>query len=255
MKQIEKTCAGLALIVMISALSLTVFGESYNDEFDVLRQNDWELWGKNSMWQVKDGFLRTTIQAPDFSMGLFQFKGIPGNYENFDILTDDGVVQRQLKKPEYESFTITVDNLGSKSASFGIAIGRRLPDFPDPDFPHFYIFNTYFIDTQAYNWDTPNWWTHEEPLHPDTDWDTGELKSMEIRFDRGHFQWFADDEKRAEFEDPDFSQIEIIGFMIHSSGANVGSAWVDSFTISGPGLTVSPQAKFTTTWGHLKQHH
>lgn len=76
---------------------------------------------------------------------------------------------------------------------------------------------------------------------------------MEIRFNRGHFEWFADDEKRAEFEDPDFSQIEIIGLMIQSDSVNVGSAWVDSFTISGPGLSVSPQAKLATTWGTLKQ--
>ena len=237
---------------MISASSLSVFGESYNDEFDVLEEDDWELWGNNSMWRVQDGFLRTTIQPPDFSMGLFQFKGIPGNYENLDILTDKGVVQRQLKKPEYESFTITVDNLGSKSANFGIAIGRRFPVFPDPDFPHFYIFNTYFVETQAYNWDTPSWWTHEEPLHPNTWWETSELASMEIRFNRRHIQWYADDEKRAEFEDPDFSQIEIIGFVIQSNGVNVGSGWVDSFTISGSGLAVSPKAKLATTWGTLK---
>ena len=76
---------------------------------------------------------------------------------------------------------------------------------------------------------------------------------MEIRFNRGHFQWFADDEKRAEFEDPDFSQIEIIGFMVISDGVHVGSAWVDSFTISGSGLAVSPQAKLATTWGQYKQ--
>lgn len=105
-----------------------------------------------------------------------------------------------------------------------------------------------------YNWDLPNFWEHEKPLHPDTIWDTGELESMEIRFNKGHFQGFADDEKRADFEDPEFSTIEIIGFMVISNGVDVGNAWVDSFTISGAGLAVPPQAKLATTWGQLKQH-
>ncbi len=77
---------------------------------------------------------------------------------------------------------------------------------------------------------------------------------MEIRFNKGHFQGFADDEKRADFEDPEFSTIEIIGFMVISNGVDVGNAWVDSFTISGAGLAVPPQAKLATTWGQLKQH-
>ncbi len=37
------------------------------------------------------------------------------------------------------------------------------------------------------------------------------------------------------------------------SDLHVGHAWVDSFKISGPGLSVSPKAKLTTTWGELKQ--
>ena len=153
------------------------------------------------------------------------------------------------KNPGYESFTIIVKSLGSKSANFGVAIGRRFPKRP-----YFYIFYTYIIDTQIHNWDRPpSFWSHEVPLHPNIWWKTSELASMEIRFNRGHFEWFADDEKRAEFEDPDFSQIEIIGLMIQSDSVNVGSAWVDSFTISGPGLSVSPQAKLATTWGTLKQ--
>ena len=251
MKQIVKTLISIVLIVVFSVLPISASGESFNDGFDDLKEADWELWGNHSMWQVKDGFLRTTIQAPDFSIGLLQFKGIPGNYENFEFFADDRVIQRQEKKPGYESFTIIVKNLGSRRAGFGVAIGRRFPDSPSR--PYFYIFNTYFIDTQTYKWDSPNFWSHKVPLHPDTFWETGELASMEIRFNRGHFQWFADDEKRAEFEDPDFSQIEIIGFMVISDGVHVGSAWVDSFTISGPGLAVSLQAKLATTWGQYKQ--
>ncbi len=252
MKQFAKTWIGPALIVVFSILSLSASGVSFNDEFDDFIEDDWELWGNHSMWRVKEGFLRTTIQAPDFSMGLFQFKGIPGNYETYEFFANNRIIQRQVKNPAHESFTIAVKNLGSKHANIGVAIGRRFPDSPGA--PFFYIFNTYFIDTQTYKWNTPNWWAHEVVLHPDTFWDTGELASMEIRFNKGHFEWFADDEKRAEFEDPNFSSIEIIGFLLQSNGVHVGSAWIDSFTILGPGLAVSPQAKLATTWGKLKQH-
>ncbi|RKU14778.1 hypothetical protein C6501_07730 [Candidatus Poribacteria bacterium] len=251
MKQMAKTLIGRVLIVMFSALPLSASAQSFLYDFNVLEEDDWELWGENSVWQVRDGFLRTTIQAPDFSMGLFQFKGIPGNYETYEFFANNRVIQRQVKKPEYESFTVTVNNLSSKNANFGIAVGRRFPDFPE--LPHFYIFNTHFIDTQAYTWNTPNWWAHEEPLHPDTWWDTGELASMELRFNKGHIQWFADGEKRADFKDPEFSSVEILGFVIIGNGLRVGHAWVDSFKISGPGLAVSPQTKLTTTWGKFKQ--
>ena len=97
MKQTAKNGIGIALVVVLSVLSLSASAESFNDDFDDLKEGDWELWGNHSMWQVKDGFLRTTIQAPDFSIGLLQFKGIPGNYENFEFFADDRVIQRQEK--------------------------------------------------------------------------------------------------------------------------------------------------------------
>ena len=139
MKQIVKTLISIVLIVVFSVLPISASGESFNDGFDDLKEADWELWGNHSMWQVKDGFLRTTIQAPDFSIGLLQFKGIPGNYENFEFFADDRVIQRQEKKPGYESFTIIVKSLGAERANFGIAIGRRFPDLPG-DTPYFYFF-------------------------------------------------------------------------------------------------------------------
>ena len=77
---------------------------------------------------------------------------------------------------------------------------------------------------------------------------------MEIRFNRGHFQWYVDGEKRADFEDPDFSPIEILGFVVIGYGLHVGHVWVDSFRITGPGLSVSAQSKLATTWGQLKQY-
>ena len=122
-----------------------------------------------------------------------------------------------LFKGRYESFTIIVENLGLKRADFGLAIGRIFLDLPG-DRPYFYIFNTHRIEARAYAWQTANPFRHREQRQPNTFWETGELASMEIRFDSGRFQWFAGDEKRAEFEAPKFLPIEIIGFLIQSTG-------------------------------------
>lgn len=99
MIQIAKTLISTALVVVFTVLPLSVFTDSFHYDFDVLEEDDWELWGSHSKWRVKDGFLRTTIQVPDFSLGLFQVKGKPGNYESFEIFANDRVIQKHAKKP------------------------------------------------------------------------------------------------------------------------------------------------------------
>ncbi len=260
MKLIAKTWVGLVLIVVLSVLSLSASAQVFRDNFNVLKEDDWELWdaASDSVWRVKDGFLRVAIPANDFFIpaAFFQFKGIPGKYETFEFLIEDLLIQREEKKPGPEDFTIRVKNLGSKRARFGVAIGRRFPEVSKRH-AFFYVFTTYGIEAKAYMWSGTSHWWDKEPRHPDV-FRQGllELSSTEIRFNKGHFQWFADGEKRAEFEDPDFAQIEIIGFLIQANMWHVGSGWVNSFRISGSGLSklaVSPQAKLATTWGQLKQ--
>ena len=251
MRQIIKIWIVTVLIVVFSVLSLSASAESFRYDFDDLKEDDWELWGNESVWRVKDGFLRVAIQSQGVSFGMLQFKGISGHYENFEFFADNRFIQRQAKKPGHESFTIRAKNLGGERATFSVVIGRRFPNLPG-DAPYFYLFTTRGIEARTFKWGTGNSVRHREQRHPDTFWETGELVSMEIHFNKGHFEWFANDEKRADFEDPEFSPIGIIGFMIISNNVHVGSGWVDSFTISGSGLAVSPQAKTTTTWGQLK---
>lgn len=249
MSQLRSVFVRFVLFLVCCILSLFASSESFHYDFDVLDENHWELWDDNSVWKIEDGFLRAVIQPIDFNdAAFFQFKGVPGNYETFEFLIDDLLIQRQEINPGHDSFTITVNNLGSKSAGFGIAIGRRFLEVNNT-YTFFYVFNTYGIEAKTYKWlKVGNWW-NKEPRHPDVlQWDILELESMQIRFDKGHFQWFADDEKLAEFEDPEFSSIKIIGFLIQSNGIEVGSVWVDSFRITGPGLSVSPQTKLATTW-------
>ena len=254
MKQIQNILVWIALLSTSTIFSLSAFAQSFQTGFDVFEEDNWELWGTHSIWNVETGHLRGRIQVPRITTELLQFKGFPGTYENYDIPVHGNIIQRQVKKPGYGNFAITLKNLGSTRSDFGIAIGRLFAHHPE-DPPLFYLFFTHGIRAESFNgWrgptPFPQW---HVPRHPGTLWETRELASMELRFNRGHFQWFTDGEKRADFRDPEFSSIEIIGFVLKGNEIHVGSAWVDSFTISGSELAVSPQSKLATTWGQLKQ--
>ena len=265
MKQGRNTFVWIALFSLCSVFFLFDSAQSYQDDFDVLKEENWEHWGKYAIWKTENGILKGWIQSPPDIFGdvqptieLLQFKDSSGSYENIDITNGRELIQRQVKKPGYENFTITVQNLGVKHADFGITLGRQFPNFLGDD-PFYYLFLTHRIYTRRFDgwggwerWVNPHR-TLREPRSPDTVWKTWELTSMEIRFNHGHFQWYVDGEKRADFEDPEFSPIEILGFVVIGYGLDIGHVWVDSFTISGSGLTVSPQAKLATTWGHFKQ--
>ena len=64
---------------------------------------------------------------------------------------------------------------------------------------------------------------------------------------------FVNGEFRTAFQDANFDQIEILGFVmegINIANEWVGEAWADAFTISG--LNVTPGVKTTTMWSELK---
>lgn len=251
MKYSTHILIGIALIVFPNVFCSSTFSQSYRDDFDVLKEDNWELWGEYSKWKAENGFLKGWMQSPRFTFELLQFKDSSGFYENFDIAADFNVIQRQVRNPGYENVTIIVKNIGIKnSESIGIALGKRLK------IPFFYIFLTHSVSTARFN----GWGSifigdkgTRKPFVPNTSWDTQELKSMVIRFNSGHFQWFANGEKRADFEDPEFPSIEILGFVLIGNASRVGHAWVDSFTVSGEGFSVSPQTKLATTWGEFKK--
>ncbi len=254
MKQRRNILVWIALFSAYSFLCLSAFAQTYHNDFDGFKEKNWDLWGIFSIWNAEKGFLRGRIQAPSVpftSTEMLQFKGLPGIYLNIDTPVDRDIIQRQIKRPGYENFTITLKDLGARRGEFGIALGQLL--HPPDDFLLFYVFFTDNIRARSFNGGLsfPDW---HVPRHPATRWKTLELDSMELRFNDGHFQCFANGEKRADFKDPEFSAIEIIGFVLEGHDLHVGSGWVDSFTISGSGLAVSPQAKLATTWGQLKQH-
>lgn len=258
MKQLRNTFVWLALFSMCGILFLSDYAQSFRDDFDVLKEKNWEHWGEFSIWKVENGYLKNWIQLrPDLIRPeLLQFKGLPGPYENIDVkVAEDEFIQRQIRKPGFDNFEITVKNMGQKRVNFGIAIGW-VPE-KDRSYPYYYLFMT----SQMVNASFTGWGgflitgRRLKQLGEDLtrNWDTQELTSMEIRFNSGHIQWYANGEKRADFVDPDYSPIEILGIVVIGNDFNVGHAWMDSFKISGPGLSVSPQAKLATTWGTLKQ--
>ena len=262
MKQIRNTFVWIALFSVCGVFFLSDFAQSFRDDFDVLKEKNWEHWGQYAIWKAENGILKGWIQAPpDFggdvkpTIELLQFKDFSGSYEDFEISVGRDLIKRQMKKPGYENFTITVKNLGGKQTDFGIAVRHRSPDLPGAG-PPYYLFLTHRMYAVSFSaWGRFVVFTPErlQKHNLDIGWKTRELASMEIRFNSGHFQWYADGEKRADFEDPEFPSIEILGFVVIGSGLRVGHVWVDSFKISGPGLSVSPQAKLATTWGKLKQ--
>ncbi len=267
MKHIIRILIGLTLFFVSGIFCPSAFSQGYHDGFDVLRERNWEHWGKHAIWKTEDGFLKGWLQSPDGggdlhpSLELLQFKDPSGSIVDFKI-NDQEFIQRLVKIPGYKNITMTVKNIARKQKGFGIALGRRHHHFPGAA-PFFYLF--YPTDIYAAHVsprDGGGAPFNTKPLEPLKQgfilevinrWKTPELASMEIRFNRGHFQWFGNGEKREEFEDPEFPSVEIFGFFITSDGLGVGHGRVDSLKITGPGLSVSPQAKLTTTWGQLKQ--
>lgn len=253
MKQGRNILVWIALFFAYSFLCLSAFTQTYRNDFDGFKEKNWELWGKFSVWNAEKGFLRGRIQAPPVpftSTEMLQFKGLPGTYLNIDTSVDREIIQRQIKRPGYENFTITLKDLGARAGRFGIGLGQLL--HPPDDYLLFYVFFTDYIRAGRYY--GASFPSRHVPRHPATRWKTWELGSMELRFNNGHFQCFANGEKRADFKDPEFSAIEIIGFVLEGHDLHVGSGWVDSFTMSVSGLAVSSQAKLATTWGQLKQY-
>ena len=147
-----------------------------------------------------------------------------------------------------------MNNLGVKTADFGIALGRRFPNLRGSN-PFFYLFLTHKSYSSRFN----GWGgvalgksTGRVPRNPDTFWKTFELASMELRFNKGHIQWYADGEKRADFKDSEFSTTEILGFVVIGDGHQAKHVWADSFKISGPGLSVSAASEVSNNMGNTQ---
>ena len=200
----------------------------WEDHFEQEAIHDWQHVGNDSVWTVEDGFLRAEIQAQNQWSTIFeryQFIAYPGPYNDF---------------------TITLETVGATRARFGIALAKHFRNpVTEIEEDGYYLFFT--NDMQASRGDSVF-------VGPEQRWNTDALQQMELHFKNGRFQLNADDESRLNFRDANFDYIDSIAFVLAgfvTEDVNIGSAWVDTFTIDG--LAVSPKRKLTTTWATLKK--
>lgn len=211
------------LILQGEAVAVT-----WQDNFELAAEDNWQQEGNDSAWRIEHGFLRADIRAQQqwhTIFELYQFIAYPGPYHDF---------------------TITLESIGAADARFGIALAKHFLNPVAEIAEHgYYLFFT--NDMQASR-------NGSVFIGPGQRWNTDELQQMELHFKSGRFQLRANGESRLDFRDANFDQIDIIAFVLAgfvTDNVNTGNAWVDTFTISG--LAVSPKRKLATTWGHLKQ--
>ena len=228
MKNIAHLLNALIIVHTLLLLQADANAAFWEDHFEQEAVDDWQHVGNDSVWTVEDGFLRAEIQAQNQWSVIF---------ERYQLIAYPG---------PYNGFTITLETAGAARARFGIALARHFRNpVTETEEDGYYLFFT--NDMQASR-------DGGAFVGPERRWNTDELQQMELHFKNGRFQLNADGESRLDFTDANFDHIDSIAFVLAgfvTEEVNIGSAWVDTFTIDG--LAVSPKRKLATTWAHLKQ--
>ena len=228
MKNIAHTLKTLIIIHVLLLSQGNTNAAFWEDHFEKEAADDWQHIGSDSVWTVEDGFLRAEIQAQNQWSTVF---------ERYQLIAYPG---------PYNDFTITLQTVGATRARFGIAFAKhfRNPVTETEEYGYYLFFTN---DMQASR-DSGVF------MGPERRWNTDALQQMELHFKDGRFQLNADGESRLDFRDANFDHIDSIAFVLAgfvTEDVNIGSAWVDTFTIDG--LAVSPKRKLTTTWATLKK--
>ncbi len=202
---------------------------TWQDEFDLETQENWQLRGDDSTWRIEEGYLRAKINTKKQWTTMF---------EVFEYTNHVG---------EFNNITIKAENIGaSGDVKFGIVIGKHfLNDNGDLKETGYYLFLT--NDMQALR-------DGKVFLSTGRRWNTDVLYQMTLRFNEGRFQFFGNDETRMDFIDANLKTIDFFGFVLVgyvTDVPNIGEGYVERVTISG--LPVTAKDKLTTTWGELKQ--
>ena len=229
----NKNTSILTLIYILITCTLPVSAETWHDDFDATNPEAWNIVGNDAIWNVTDGFLRVEVKREwDVEYELYQFTALPAPYRNF---------------------VVTINDFGGDKTRFGFCVGRHFLDTSEED-PFFYVFFPDEIRARRFNGKGSN---HPFRIRlsrePRIRWETDVLTEMKLYFNAGYFVLLADGEFRTAFQDANFNEIEILGFLmegINIANEWVGTAWADSFTISE--LNVTPEARLTSTWGQLK---
>lgn len=221
-------------IVMFIISTVSVSAVTWHDDFDTENPEAWHPVGRNDVWKVVDGFLRVEVNRDwEVQYDLYQLIEFPAPYRDF---------------------IVTIKDFGGDKIRFGFCVGKRFPDTPEDD-PFFYVFFPDEIRARRFDGrGSSHPFQIRLSREPRVRWDTDTLKEMELHFFTGYFKVFVNGEFRVEFQDANFDNVEILGFVVEGINiANewVGEGWVDSFTITG--LNVSPKVKVTSTWAQLKR--
>lgn len=229
----NKTASILMLIYIFITCHLSVSAETWHDDFDVANPKAWNVVGNDAIWKVTDGFLRVEVKrewAVEYE--LYQFTALSAPYRNF---------------------VVTINDFGGDKTRFGFCVGRSFPDTSEED-PFFYVFFPDEIRARRFNGRGSNHpFRVRLSREPRIRWETDILKEMKLYFNAGSFVLLTDGEFRTAFQDANFNEIEILGFLmegINIANEWVGTAWADSFTISE--LNVTPETRLTAMWSQLK---
>ena len=217
------------ILCLVIFLQGDVAAVTWQDEFDLETQENWQLRGDDSTWRTEYGFLRAKIDTQK------QWKTI---FEVFEYVNHPG---------HFSNITIKAENIGaSGDVKFGIAIGKRfLNDNAELVETGYYLFLT--NDMQALR-------DGKVFLGTGRRWNTDALDQMTLHFNEGRFQFSGNDESRIDFIDANLKTIDFFGFVLVgyvTDMPNTGEGYVERVTISG--LPVTAEDKLTTTWGQLKQ--
>ena len=229
----NKNAIFLILTYILTICLLPGFAAEWYDDFDAENPEAWHSVGNDAIWKITDGFLRVEVKR-EWEVGyeLYQFTAIPGPYRNF---------------------IVTINDFGGDKTRFGFCVGRHFHDIPEED-PFFYVFFPDEIRAKRFNGrGSSHPFQIRLSREPRTRWETDVLTEMKLYFNAGYFVLFADGKYRTTFQDLNFDEIEILGFVME--GINIaneweGAAWADAFTISN--LSITPEARLTSTWGQLK---
>ena len=239
----------IALIVSLVAAS--AWTDTFRDDFEVFNDAHWEHPNRQThlYWEVADGFLHVKEPPP------------PGDkWAAVDI--PYLLVLTAFPGPHHQ-LNITVTNLRTiRSGGFGIALGKlKVIDGENRFITRCYIFLTHGTMARTLvigeRWGSAGIDRFPNPKNPNGDSRKGprELKTMEIKFNKGHFQKFDNGILDIDFLDPDFDKTVLVGFTLMGGLVEGirGEAWADSFTISGISmLSVEPHGKLATTWAEMK---
>ena len=64
MKHSILTLIAIVSFFVSSIFCPSAFSQSYQDDFDVLKEKNWEHWGKYAIWRVEDGNCTFKITGP-----------------------------------------------------------------------------------------------------------------------------------------------------------------------------------------------